>query len=80
MNGMYQNRKRSLKRVEAIGNSAQPDSLIYTKAKWQKERRRRKGEDFKKQLAVHQSPYNNFPIHPLNREFPKRVLLTFRNV
>lgn len=37
-------------------------------------------EDFKKQLAVRQRQYNNFPIRPLNWHSPKHVLLSFPNV
>lgn len=34
-------------------------------------------EDFKKQLAVRQRQYNNFPMRPLNWRSPKQVLLAF---
>lgn len=34
-------------------------------------------EDFKKQLAVRQRQYNNFPMRPLNWKSPKEVLLSF---
>ena len=37
-------------------------------------------EDFKKQLAVHQRQYNNFPMRPLNWLSPKQFLLAFSNV
>lgn len=37
-------------------------------------------EDFKKQLAVRQRQYNNFPMRPLNWRSPKQVLLAFPNV
>lgn len=37
-------------------------------------------EDFKKQLAVRQRQYNNFPMRPLNWLSPKHVLLSFSNV
>lgn len=37
-------------------------------------------EDFKKQLAVRQRQYNNFPMRPLNWQSPKQVLLAFPNV
>lgn len=37
-------------------------------------------EDFKKQLAVRQRQYNNFPMRPLNWKSPKEVLLSFPNV
>lgn len=37
-------------------------------------------EDFKKQLAVRQRQYNNFPMRPLNWQSPKHVLLAFPNV
>ena len=34
-------------------------------------------EDFKKQLAVRQDQYNNFPMRPLNWKSPKHVLFNF---
>ena len=34
-------------------------------------------EDFKAQLAVRQRAYNNFPMRPLSRRSPKRVLFAF---
>lgn len=34
-------------------------------------------EDFRKQLAVRQRQYNNFPMRPLNWRSPKQVLLAF---
>lgn len=37
-------------------------------------------EDFRKQLAVRQRQYNNFPMRPLNWHSPKQVLLAFSNV
>ena len=37
-------------------------------------------EDFRKQLAVRQRQYNNFPMRPLNWRSPKQVLLAFSNV
>ena len=37
-------------------------------------------EDFKKQLAVRQRQYNNFPMRPLNWKSPKHVLFSFPNV
>ena len=37
-------------------------------------------DDFKKQLAVWNRYYNNFPIRPLNRESPKQVLYSFHTV
>lgn len=37
-------------------------------------------EDFKKQLAVRQRQYNNFPMRPLNWHSPKQALLAFPNV
>lgn len=37
-------------------------------------------EDFKKQLAVRQRQYNNFPMRPLNWLSPKHVLFAFPNV
>lgn len=36
-------------------------------------------DDFKKQLAVRQRQYNNFPMRPLNWLSPKQVLLSFPN-
>ena len=37
-------------------------------------------EDFKKQLAVRQRQYNNFPMRPLNWKSPKQVLFSFPSV
>ena len=37
-------------------------------------------DDFRKQLAVRQRQYNNFPMRPLNWRSPKQVLLAFSNV
>ena len=37
-------------------------------------------DDFKKQLAVRQRQYNNFPMRPLNWRSPKQLLLSFPNV
>ena len=37
-------------------------------------------EDFKKQLAIQERAYNNFPMHPLNWQFYKLVLSSFHNV
>jgi transposase InsO family protein len=37
-------------------------------------------QDFKKQLAVRQRQYNNFPMRPLNWQSPKHVLFAFPNV
>ncbi|MBQ4544641.1 MAG: transposase [Oscillospiraceae bacterium] len=37
-------------------------------------------DDFKKQLAVRQRQYNNFPMRPLNWRSPKHVLFAFPNV
>jgi transposase InsO family protein len=37
-------------------------------------------DDFKKQLAVRQRAYNNFPMRPLNWHSPKHVLFSFPNV
>ncbi len=37
-------------------------------------------DDFKKQLAVRQRQYNNFPMRPLNWRSPKHILATFPNV
>ncbi len=37
-------------------------------------------DDFRKQLAVRQRQYNNFPMRPLNWHSPKQVLLAFSNV
>ena len=37
-------------------------------------------EDFKKQLAVRQRQYNNFPMRPLNWHSPNYVLSNFLNV
>ena len=37
-------------------------------------------EDFKKQLAVRQRQYNNFPMRPLNWRSPKHVLFSYPNV
>lgn len=37
-------------------------------------------EDFKKQLALHQHKYNNFPMRPLNWLSPNQLLLSFPNV
>lgn len=37
-------------------------------------------EDFKKQLAVRQRQYNNFPMRPLNWRSPKAVLFSFHKV
>ena len=37
-------------------------------------------EDFKKQLAVRQRNYNNFPMRPLNWKSPKHVLFSYLNV
>ena len=34
-------------------------------------------DDFKKQLAVRQRQYNNFPMRPLNWNSPKAVLFSF---
>ena len=34
-------------------------------------------EDFKKQLAVRQRQYNNFPMRPLNWQSPKHILFAF---
>ena len=36
--------------------------------------------DFKKQLAVRQRQYNNFPMRPLNWNSPKHVLFAFPNL
>ena len=37
-------------------------------------------DDFKKQLAVRQRQYNNFPMRPLNWKSPKQVLFSFPDV
>ena len=37
-------------------------------------------DDFKKQLAVRQRQYNNFPMRPLNWRSPKHILFAFPNV
>lgn len=37
-------------------------------------------EDFRKQLAVRQRQYNNFPMRPLNWRSPNQVLFAFSNV
>ena len=37
-------------------------------------------QDFKKQLAVREKTYNNFPMRPLNWQSPKQVLSSFPNV
>lgn len=37
-------------------------------------------EDFKKQLAVRERSYNNFPMRPLNWQSPKAVLFSFPNL
>ena len=37
-------------------------------------------DDFKKQLALRQRQYNNFPMRPLNWLSPKHVLFAFPNV
>ena len=37
-------------------------------------------DDFKKQLAVRQRQYNNFPMRPLNWLSPKHVLCSFPNL
>ncbi len=37
-------------------------------------------EDFKKQLAVRQRQYNNFPMRPLNWRSPKQVLYSFASL
>ena len=37
-------------------------------------------EDFKKQLAVRQHQYNNFPMRPLGWKSPKHVLFSFPDV
>lgn len=37
-------------------------------------------DDFKKQLAVRQHQYNNFPMRPLNWKSPASVLFSFPNV
>lgn len=37
-------------------------------------------DDFKKQLALRQRQYNNFPIRPLNWRSPKHVLSAFPNL
>lgn len=37
-------------------------------------------EDFKKQLAIRERAYNNFPMRPLNWQSPKQVLSSFPNV
>lgn len=37
-------------------------------------------DDFKKQLALRQRQYNNFPMRPLDWRSPKQVLLSFPNV
>lgn len=37
-------------------------------------------QDLKKQLAVRQRQYNNFPMRPLNWKSPKHVLLAFSNL
>ena len=37
-------------------------------------------QDFKKQLAVREKTYNNFPMRPLNWKSPKQVLFSFPNV
>ncbi len=37
-------------------------------------------QDFQKQLAVRQRPYNLFPMRPLNWNSPKHVLYSFPNV
>ena len=37
-------------------------------------------EDFKKQLAIRERAYNNFPMRPLNWKSPKQVLTSFPNV
>ena len=37
-------------------------------------------EDYRKQLAVWQYEYNNFPMRPLNRRSPKQVLSAFPDV
>ena len=37
-------------------------------------------EDFKKQLAIRQRQYNNFPMRPLNWRSPKSVLFSFSTV
>jgi hypothetical protein len=34
-------------------------------------------DDFKKQLAVRQRQYNDFPMRPLNWQSPKHLLFSF---
>lgn len=37
-------------------------------------------DDFRKQLAIRERAYNNFPMRPLNWRSPKQVLFAFPNV